>query len=162
MTFDLTEEFSKLVDRCSPALITNALPVQIVYGSTDIAMFETQNESALSQAIGEGANVYAIWTRSDLEAQWTLEYLGQRKRENSKERIKQHLFRKSEGTESKLERVREAVRLGRRVGISTILVWPDFLRTSVEQALIEKHKATTGWVKWNTHGNKKRKNVAAS
>lgn len=161
MKFDLSDEFSNLIDRCSSALVRSAQPVQIIYGSTDIAMYETQNEDALSKAIGEGANVYAIWTKSDLEERWKLEYLGQRKSKCSRERIKQHLFRKSERTESKLERVREAVRLGRNVAISTILVWPDYLRTSVEQALIEEHKTTAGWVEWNTHGNKKRKKVVA-
>jgi len=119
-------------------------------------MYAERNEGALSRAIGEGANIYAIWTRSNSGERWKLEYVGQRKNECSRERIKQHLFRKSERTESKLELIREAVGQSLDVAISTILVWPDCLRTSVEQALIEKHKTTEGWMEWNTHGNKKR------
>lgn len=161
MTHDLTEAFNAFVERCESSLV-GCTPIEIVYASSDLHSAESGNEAALSSAINGGGNVYAIWTRMRSDPEWILEYIGQRKRQACRERLKQHLFRKNGRTESKLGKVREAVRSSRLIGITTILVTPDELRTSVEQALIKRLEGNPGWLTWNSHGRTKLKVVKSS
>jgi hypothetical protein len=88
-------------------------------------------------------------------SKWRLEYIGQRKQSGCRERLRQHLFKKDPRTESKLDKVKEAVASGARIGVTTILVTPDCIRTSVEQGLIEMHRSKKDFLAWNKHGRGK-------
>lgn len=161
MTHDLTDVFNSFIEKCQSSLI-GCKPIEIAYVSDDLHAAEPANEAALSSAINGGGNVYAIWTKTKSDTEWTLEYIGQRKRHACRERLKQHLFRKNGRTESKLRKVRDAVKASRLIGITTILVTPDELRTSVEQALIKKLEGKPGWLTWNSHGRTKLKVAKSS
>lgn len=105
------------------------------------------NHEFLSSLQGK-ANVYALFVRQNLTVEWIPVYVGQRKSANLRERLTQHLIRKSAQTGSMLEAVKAAVSAGQRVGISFIKVEPESLRLFIEEAIII---AREDGLPWNTH-----------
>lgn len=104
------------------------------------------NKNLLS-SLRNNANIYAIYIKENNN--WCLKYIGQRKTENIRERITQHLINKNEKTGSKLEYVREAVSQGHAIGVRFIKTDRDTLRTFAEEEMISKNKSR---LPWNIHG----------
>jgi len=76
-------------------------------------------------------------------------YVGQRSKGNVIERIKQHLFKTPNGTQSKFEKVKKLVASNHHIGISSILITPDPLRLSVEDQLIYTNTNNDSDLPWN-------------
>jgi hypothetical protein len=148
------EEFDSLVSDADKALLRRA-PATIVYtNTTDLSANAAINEAVITQEVGEGANLYALWSR-DLDSDpWRVMYVGQRTRLSVIERIKQHLFKTPSGTQSKIQEVRQLVQSDKQLGLSAILVDPDPVRLSVEDQLIFRNTNTETDLPWN---NKSRK-----
>ena len=104
------------------------------------------NEDLLRDLAGAG-NVYAIFVGEGEE--WLARYVGQRKREKLGARLRQHLVKAHKRTGSKLEKVQAAVRDGKRIGISYVLIEPEPLRHYVEESIIAGRMA--GELRWNSH-----------
>lgn len=149
MKLDLVREFGELV-RCAKAELTYEKGItQIKYPYSKISDNYEWNSAAIDKILQNGANIYALWTMDD-NTHWHLVYVGQRKSKEIRSRLIQHLFKKSEKTGSQLQNISEAVSQKLKIGISTILVEPDELRTSVEERLITEFKSL-GLCKWNIH-----------
>ena len=129
-------DFDTLVSDANSILLHRA-PSSITYSNPDeLSKNETINDATIAQEVGDGANIYAIWSRASNSDQWEVMYIGQRSKGKVIERIKQHLFKTPNGTQSKLAKVKELVAINHQIGISTILITPDPLRLSVEDQLI--------------------------
>ena len=102
------------------------------------------NGDRLKCLSGQG-NVYAIFV-GECE-QWTAKYVGQRKSGKLRERMRQHLVKKSEGTGSQLPKVQRAVADGKKIGISYVLIKPESLRHYVEEVIIATR--ANGELSWN-------------
>ena len=156
---DGLEQFA---DRCAEALFASD-PIEIVYpeGSSHenwpVDKICKLNKSVLKGLRGNG-NLYAIHARrSEEEATWNPVYVGERESEALRERITQHLIKKSDGTGSKLAKVKKAVSEGHKIAISYIKIEPEALRLYVEETIISNNG---NLLRWNTHGVKKHKGHA--
>ena len=131
-------------------------PASITYtNANDLSQNATENKSVIEQEVGEGANIYAIWSRASNSDKWVVMYIGQRSKSKVIERIKQHLFKTPSDTESKIEKIKEHLNNNYEIGISTIFVSPDPLRLSVEDQLIFNNTDNASNLPWN----KKSRNV---
>lgn len=79
---------------------------------------------------------------------WKPIYLGQTKSTYSRQRLRNHLFKKDKRTGSVLERIKE-LPLSTKVSISFIQIEPEILRHAVEEYLI---KQKTEILSWNRQG----------
>ncbi len=110
-------------------------------------------------------NLYALWKRAGDQAEWELMYIGQRSYKSGWSRVAQHLFSTPQGTQSKLQEVRAAIRAGDEIGVTAILVEPDSMRLSVEEELINRNSSSTDHLRWNHKARsriKKRRNSESS
>ena len=76
-------------------------------------------------------------------------YVGQTKSQYLRQRIRQHLVKKSQKTGSQLPQVQDAVADGRNIGISYVLIEPESLRLYVEDSIIATR--ADGELPWNKH-----------
>lgn len=150
--------FDSLVADANTALLGRA-PVTITYtNTTDLSANASNNEALIKQEIGVGANVYALWSRDNDSDPWRVMYIGQRTQQFVVERIKQHLFKTPNGTQSKLEQVKQLVQSSKQIGITTVLITPDPVRLSVEDQLIFRNTNNESDLPWNN----KSRNVGLS
>ncbi|WP_148040501.1 hypothetical protein [Marichromatium sp. AB32] len=148
--------FYSLVEIANNKLLSRT-PTIITYDKTTKIIENTSNnEKAIRQEVGDGANIYALWSRDNDSDSWRTMYIGQRTQRFVIERIKQHLFNTPNGTQSKLEKVRLLAQEGKQIGITTVLINPDPLRLSVEDQLIYSNTSTNTDLPWNN----KSRNVA--
>lgn len=143
------EDFETKVQAANERLLSR-FPMSIRYENSDnLRENSSLNESALTQEIDNGRNIYAIWARENASSDWTVMYIGQRSMPACKDRIKQHLFHTPSGTQSKLLEVKNLVQQGYEIGLSTVLVNPDSMRLSVEDKLIYTNTPDTDALPWN-------------
>jgi len=150
------EGFDSLVANANTALLGRA-PVTIAYnGTTDLSTSASSNDAVIAREIHGGANLYALWSRDTGSDPWSVMYIGQRSQQYVVERIKQHLFKTPNGTQSKLEQVRKLVQSGKQIGLTAVLITPDPVRLSVEDQLIFRNANSVTDLPWNS----KSRNVA--
>ena len=95
--------------------------------------------TSILKSVSGSANVYAIFTGECGEAERSLRYFGKTTRKLARQRIRNHLFRKSEQTGSKLAEVLAHATGGGTVEIAWIEVHPESLRNYLEEELIIRH-----------------------
>ena len=145
-------DIAAIIVQAETALL-KAPPVEIWFNNREnLAESEVANSAIFDRFRDAGLNIYALWVRSNKNAPWILMYIGQSRASQSLERLKQHLFRVPEKTESKLAKVREEVAKGCHVGITAILVTPDSLRLCLEAELIFRNTTTATASPWNRKG----------
>ncbi len=132
------------IERCRVALLDTS-PTAVDHADL-IDLRKNQLPDTLRK---NSINIYALWTRKKSTSEWTLKYIGQRTTTACWRRVSEHLFHVYHGTESKLERVREALRNGHEIGVTAILVEPDSLRLTVEDELIRLSSRDAGSLPWN-------------
>lgn len=120
----------------------------------DVDALIRANLSTLKSVAGS-ANVYAIFTGACVESESTLRYFGKTTKKLARQRIRNHLFRKSEQTGSKLAKVVEHTCGGGTVEIAWVEVHPESLRNYLEEELILRHPEAD----WNRE-NRARINAA--
>lgn len=152
------EGFGSLVSDANTALLGRA-PTAIAYTNTDdFSANAVLNEAVIAQEVGAGANIYAVWSRDGDANPWRAMYIGQRTQQFVVERIKQHLFKAPNGTQSKIEQVKQLVLDGQQIGITAVLITPDPVRLSVEDQLIYRNTNNQTELPWNN----KSRNVGLS
>ena len=134
--------FNNFAKKCLEALLCRRRLRRVTYESDHLTQWE-ENEiegsnHCLFSSLENSGNLYAIWIRLNCCDDWTLKYVGKSEANRLKNRVKQHLVSKPNNTKSKLEKVKEAVRAGKHIGISWILVQPETLNASVESYIISQ------------------------
>lgn len=149
LRFCKTVELDNFITNANNKLKEQSRILEIRHRDGDTADSKADNVGGIQELINGGANIYAIWSRSrPSNEEWGIKYIGQRSTDRLLQRIYQHLFRVSEGTSSKLKQVEVELMNNRIIGLSAILVEPNYLRLSVESELIRLNKPC-----WNVHGN---------
>ncbi|MBF0380728.1 MAG: hypothetical protein HQL69_06910 [Magnetococcales bacterium] len=130
-------------------LLTDRDPIIIEYkNKSDLKDNQKDNEKTISNEIGGGANIYALWKRENDSNPWEVMYIGQREKKQVKIRLCQHLFKKPDATNSRIDNVKTIIENRGQIGISTILVEPDTMRKSLETCIINTIDSK---LSWNTH-----------
>jgi hypothetical protein len=128
----------------------NKLPVQFTpknvspWNGEELA---SENEDLLANA-SKKANLYMLFTANKNDAQFKLRYIGKTTRKLARQRLRNHLFKKNDGTGAKLDKIMSHVIAGGCVKISWITIEPETLRNWAEEELINSHTESD----WN-HGN---------
>ncbi|QAY87994.1 hypothetical protein [Pseudomonas arsenicoxydans] len=94
---------------------------------------------SILESVAGSANLYAIFTGACGEAEHSLRYFGKTTKKLARQRIRNHLFRKSEQTGSKLAQVVAHACGGGTVEIAWVEVHPESLRNYLEEELIIRH-----------------------
>ena len=103
------------------------------------------NKQIFRELDGMG-NIYCIFTKYK-GGDWIAQYVGQRKSNGLKQRIRSHLVFKSKKTGSQLKKVQYAVGKRGQVGISYILIEPEALRSYVEEFILSTREYCQ--LRWN-------------
>ena len=147
------ESLERFAKECEESLLSAILyhfkyPTSASLTHWPVDEIKKENENFLGGLRNKG-NVYALWVRKDDTDSWIPVYVGQRKSENLRERLTQHLISKNSKTGSMLEAIKTAVGAGEQIGVSFIKVNPESLRLYVEETIIGLRKSD---LPWNTHG----------
>lgn len=97
------------------------------------------NEEILEE-VSCAANVYAIFTAPKNSEHFRLRYIGKTTRELARQRIRNHLIKKSDRTGAQLVKLKAHVQSGGNVKISWVQIEPETLRGYVEEELILRHE----------------------
>lgn len=153
-TFTGPSELSDFAEICSKTLFAEVhyqfiFPKECSLQNWPVGKIKSTNEMFL-KTLRHRANIYAIFIRSPgTDNKWNHIYVGQRKSVELRDRITQHLIKKSCETGSMLGNIKASVDEGKEIGLSFIKVEPETLRLFVEETIIAKHKKD---LEWNTHG----------
>lgn len=86
------------------------------------------------------SSIYGIYVRPINQEKWVLKYIGTRKPDFIKARIKQHLIHPPNGTTSRIENVTTELNRGSEIGIKLASVYPDNLRLYYEAEILTKNE----------------------
>ena len=149
-------ELMKFAFACKEALLVEKrnfclveFPTECSNQSWPAKKIRDSNSQFLKSLRGNG-NIYAILTQESRSTDWDAKYVGQRKSDNLKERIEQHLVYRGKKTSSKLDNVKKAVFEGQQVAVTYIKVEKESLRHFVEEEIIGA--AESGELAWNVQG----------
>ncbi|MFD2200190.1 hypothetical protein [Shivajiella indica] len=109
----------------------------------------------ISEVIDQVKNlpiVYCIWISDGLEPRPI--YVEHSSASLSRQRLFNHFVDKHVKTGAKLEKVKEALLNGKRIGISFLRIEPDYMRKPLEEWLISRNSDK---LVWNIHGKLKRR-----
>lgn len=143
-------DFARLVNDVRKALI-NGHVISVDYSNDSKRGRVIENNPLLTSARDEEANMYAIWKKKKTAKNWKLMYIGQTKTKYIYYRLINHLFHKDPNTGSKLHEILDSVKSGYMIGVTLASVYPEELRTSVEERLIRVMKEG-GACPWNIKG----------
>jgi len=118
----------------------------INYQSSDPEKAEEANMDFLNKISRKGG-VYLIFTRNSNTNDWLPIYLGQTKSNYSRQRLRNHLFKKDPRTGSQLENVKDSLLKKHSIGVNFVEIVPEILRHSVEEVLIKKYGNKLNWNK---------------
>lgn len=88
--------------------------------------------------------IYCIWQTNEIGI-FEKVYIGQSNAKGARARIRNHLFKKTGNTKSKLENIRKAVSQKKQIGFTFIEVKPAFFRVAIEEYLIQKYADSLPW-----------------
>lgn len=96
------------------------------------------NEEMLATVSGR-ANVYMLFTAKKDSEDYRLRYIGKTTQKLSRQRIRNHLFKKHAETGAKLDNIIQHVQSGGSVKIAWVSIEPESLRNWAEEELISCH-----------------------
>ncbi len=149
-------ELNTFFQKCEDALLNEENRKQIDYPQEYIESWNTKkikekNESWL-KTLRHNVSVYAIFTAQLENENFTIRYIGQSKSIDARNRLSSHLIKKDKRTGSKLQFVKEHIKVGGKIKVSHILIEPESLRHYIEEELIKKYSDD---LDWNSHTKKK-------
>lgn len=109
----------------------------------------SDDNEALLKSVSKRDIVYCIWQTNN-EGDFEMAYIGESNAEGARGRIRNHLFKNTGKTNSKINKVKQAIMEGRTIGFTFIEVDPAFYRTAIEEYLINKYKKSLPWNKVGT------------
>lgn len=102
-------------------------------------------------ASGLKPNLYALYIKKPAQVEWQLRYIGQRKSDGIKQRLREHLVYCNTGTGSKLDNVKIAREKGYEIGIKLLRIVAhnntEHIRLAYESMLIEAFRDQLSWNK---------------
>jgi hypothetical protein len=149
MKYEQIETLEKYLNAVEAALLREDDRSLVLYSEGSISPWDagqlgTANQEILG-AVSGVANVYAIFAAPKNSSTFSLRHIGKTTRKLARQRVRNHLIKKNEGTGAKLEKIMAHVRSGGLVRISWVKIEPESLRNYVEEELINRH----GEADWN-------------
>jgi predicted small secreted protein len=150
--YENTDELNTFFEKCENALFDENNRKTFDYPKESIEPWNTteikkQNEDLL-KTLRNQVSVYAIFTTSIKNENFTVKYIGQTKSSDARGRLSNHLIKKDKKTGAKLHLVQKHIKEGGKVKVSYILIEPESLRHYIEERLIQKYSIN---LNWNTH-----------
>lgn len=127
-------------------LLFNIKNVKIIrYNNFDVSSFDELNKILLKNVAGNYI-IYCIWIGSNSQ-NLSPKYVGHAKSTISRQRIRNHLTKKNARTGAQLEMVKKALERKMSFGLTYLIIEPSYMRTSLEEWIINKNKETLTWNK---------------
>ena len=146
-------QLEKMFSKVETFLFDKSKIRNIIYYDKDcITDFDKNNKEFLSD-INNKSVVYCIWSGKSIHDLKPY-YVGHVFETISKQRMIAHFSRKNKATGSQLEKIKKAIEENLVFGATFVQVEPAFIRTSIEEWLIEKHSDILAW---NIKGKRKPK-----
>lgn len=120
------------------------------YTGYDLSSFDNNNQELLKSIAGKSI-VYCIWTGKSKE-DLNPKYIGHAKGSIARQRIRNHLTRCNTRTGAQLQKVSATLSLKRLIGLSFLVIEPDYMRGALEEWLI---KGNAEKLEWNKIGRKR-------
>lgn len=117
----------------------------IKYENFDVSSFDKLN-SELLKNVANKFIVYCLWmgnTPTDLKPK----YVGHAKKTISRERLRAHLTKKNKATGAQLDKIRKYLGEKKYFGLTYLVIEPSYMRTSLEEWLINKNINKLEWNK---------------
>ena len=143
MKFDHKDKLDTFLASIDAYLTDENNQIEVVYSPKYIDSWIAEelarvNEQLLSDASGV-ANVYMLFTAPRDDSNYRLRYIGKTTRKLARQRLRNHLFKKHDGTGAKLSSVMAHVRAKGTVRLSWATIEPESLRNWAEEELISAH-----------------------
>ncbi|WP_288955436.1 hypothetical protein [uncultured Polaribacter sp.] len=102
------------------------------------------NNEALLASVSQRNIIYCIWQTNE-KGIFEKAYIGQSNAKGARARIRNHLFKQTGNTKSKLDKVKTAIAQKKQIGFSFIEIKPGFFRAAIEEYLIQKYADSLPW-----------------
>jgi sRNA-binding carbon storage regulator CsrA len=154
------DKFNELVEECWLFFSSDDSLFEVDYRGISMDQWTSkaiqqnikQWNEQIFNTLNEKPNLYAIYAKTKESNNWELMYIGHSSEENIKTRITNHLVGKHKKTGSVLNKIKESVDYGAKIGVKFIKIAPESLRVSIEAELIRNHKNE---LPWNINGKGK-------
>ena len=123
---------------------------KIIYRNKDCVKDFDKNNKEFLNDINKKSVVYCIWLGASISDLRPF-YIGHVFETISKQRMIAHFSRKNKATGSQLEKIKTAIEDNMILGATFVQIKPAYMRTSIEEWLIEKHALA-----WNIKGKRKK------
>lgn len=143
MKFQHKDILDTFLNEINQHLINEKNRVPVAFSSKNVSPWDggklsDENETLLANTSGK-ANVYMLFTAKKGSKDYKLRYIGKTTRKLARQRLRNRLFKKNDGTGAKLEAVMSHVKAGGSMKISWVTVEPESLRNWAEEELISAH-----------------------
>jgi len=144
MEFEYKDKLDSFLTKINQYLTEGKNQKKVIYSNKYIGSWNGdelagENETLLSGVSGH-ANVYMLFTAMRGSSDFKLRYIGKTTRKLARQRVRNHLFKKHDGTGAKLEKVKSHVKSGGSVKVSWVSIKPESLRNWAEEELISLHQ----------------------
>lgn len=109
------------------------------------------NNKELLDKLKDKNIVYCIWC-GDSDSNIKPCYVGHVNQHGSRGRMVNHLSKSNKATGTKLKQIKEAVECGKIIGLTFLVIDPPYMRTALENWLIENNSRK---LEWNKNGRKR-------
>ena len=145
-------QLETMFDEVETLLFDKSKIRNIIYCNKDcITDFDKNNKEFLND-INKKSVVYCIWLGSSI-SDLRPYYIGHVFETISKQRMIAHFSRKNKATGSQLEKIKIAIKDNMFLGATFVQIAPAYMRTSIEEWLIEKYAYKLAW---NIKGKRKK------
>ena len=146
MKFLEESKLMKFIEDAEKELFDISQITTINYQSSDTEKDEVLNTNLLNKISRKGG-VYLIFIKASKSKTWLPVYIGQTKSNYSRQRLRNHLFKKDPRTGSQLESVKKSLLKEQSIGVNFVEIVPEILRHVVEEVLIRKYGQKLDWNK---------------
>jgi len=137
------KEIEKIFIKAERILFNKKNVIEIIFNDFDHKTFDANNK-VLLKSVSQKAIVYCLWSGTSIE-KVSQKYIGHSSSKYSRTRIRSHLAYKSVKTSAKLDNIKEELKLKNCIGISFLIIEPEYMRRSLEEWLIEKYSQILSW-----------------
>lgn len=141
---DVKKQIEPLLLKLEEELFNKNQMIEIEYEYKNNDDWSKNESLVLQQLQNIKGNVYCIFIQeSNKEIQPV--YVGKSNSVSINKRLREHLFKKSDSTKSKLEKVQGIIMSGGKIFINIISIKPEYMKNALEMMIINNHKKNLVW-----------------
>lgn len=145
LNIEINEEFQKAFNCAQDSLLCQKNIIIVKYDNIEAESFHKDNNEFL-KAVSKKSIIYCLWIGESIK---NLEpvYIGQAKHTISRQRLRAHFTKKNTSTGSQLEKIKGCLKKNQIIGLTFLTIEPGYMRTSLEEWLINKNSNKLIWNK---------------